>query len=156
MAAALEQIRQMEDAEKYNKPQENMIKEFITKGEYVYQLFSILIHSGSAMGGHYYAYIRSFEDGAWYNFNDSHVTRIADAEVTAKIQEMYGGGANGATSSYMLQYRKFDTNLSSDGDENMLDIKIGDDLIPDYLVEDINQATEKLIAEQLALEEKLL
>ena len=69
---------------------------------------------------------------------------------------MYGGGANGATSSYMLQYRKFDANLSSDGDENMLDIKIGDDLIPDYLVEDINQATEKLIAEQLALEEKLL
>jgi hypothetical protein len=133
-----------------------MIKEFITKGEYVYQLFSILIHSGSAMGGHYYAYIRSFEDGAWYNFNDSHVNRIADADVTAKIQEMYGGGANGATSSYMLQYRKFDAKLSSDVDDNMLDIKIGDDLIPDYLVKDINEATEKLIAEQLALEEKLL
>ena len=108
------------------------------------------------MGGHYYAYIRNFEDGAWYNFNDSHVSRIEDREVTAKIQEMYGGGASGATSSYMLQYRKFDAKLSSDGDDNLLDIKIGDDLIPDYLVEEINQATEKLIAEQLALEEKLL
>ena len=31
-------------------------------GEYVYELFSIMIHSGSAMGGHYFAYIKSFED----------------------------------------------------------------------------------------------
>jgi ubiquitin carboxyl-terminal hydrolase 47 len=28
------------------------------------------------MGGHYYAYIKSFEDGKWYNFNDSDVREI--------------------------------------------------------------------------------
>lgn len=28
------------------------------RGEYVYELFSIMIHSGSAVGGHYYAYIK--------------------------------------------------------------------------------------------------
>lgn len=28
------------------------------RGEFVYELFSIMIHSGSAAGGHYYAYIK--------------------------------------------------------------------------------------------------
>lgn len=28
------------------------------QGPYVYELFSIMIHSGSAAGGHYYAYIK--------------------------------------------------------------------------------------------------
>ena len=37
------------------------------------------------MGGHYYAYIKSFEDGKWYNFNDSHVTEIQEGEVTSEI-----------------------------------------------------------------------
>jgi hypothetical protein len=36
----------------------------------IYELFSVLIHSGSAMGGHYYAFIKSFENGKWYKFND--------------------------------------------------------------------------------------
>ena len=39
-----------------------------------------MIHSGGAYGGHYYAYIKSFEDGKWYNFNDSTVTEIKDEE----------------------------------------------------------------------------
>ena len=28
------------------------------QGPFVYELFSIMIHSGSAAGGHYYAYIK--------------------------------------------------------------------------------------------------
>uniref|UniRef100_H2YIV9 USP domain-containing protein n=1 Tax=Ciona savignyi TaxID=51511 RepID=H2YIV9_CIOSA len=40
------------------------------EGPYVYELFSIMIHSGSAAGGHYYAYIKSFENNRWYSFND--------------------------------------------------------------------------------------
>jgi ubiquitin C-terminal hydrolase len=35
---------------------------------------SVLVHSGGAMGGHYYAFIKSFADGKWYQFNDSTVT----------------------------------------------------------------------------------
>ena len=38
------------------------IELYRAEGEYVYELFSIMIHSGSAMGGHYFAYIKSFED----------------------------------------------------------------------------------------------
>ena len=108
------------------------------------------------MGGHYYAYIKSFEDGGWYNFNDSTVTRIEDADVQVEIQKMFGGGTNASTSSYMLQYRKFDPSLCSPTNENLLDITIGNDLIPDYLLDDINKDTEKLIAAELEKEEKLL
>ena len=30
----------------------------LLQGPYVYELFSIMVHSGSATGGHYYAYIK--------------------------------------------------------------------------------------------------
>jgi ubiquitin carboxyl-terminal hydrolase 47 len=39
--------------------------------KYMYQLCSVLIASGGAMGGHYFAYIYSFERKKWYNFNDT-------------------------------------------------------------------------------------
>ncbi|OQS03551.1 hypothetical protein THRCLA_04130, partial [Thraustotheca clavata] len=41
------------------------LKPLFAQGPNIYELFSVLIHSGSAMGGHYFAYIKSFEDGQW-------------------------------------------------------------------------------------------
>ena len=46
-------------------------------GPYTYDLFAIMIHSGSASGGHYYAYIKEFENGDWYCFNDQSVTAVS-------------------------------------------------------------------------------
>jgi ubiquitin carboxyl-terminal hydrolase 47 len=43
---------------------------------FVYELYSIMIHSGSASGGHYYAYIKDFAKGEWFCFNDQSVTRV--------------------------------------------------------------------------------
>lgn len=53
------------------------------------------------MGGHYYAYIKSFEDGRWYNFNDSNVTVMDPDEIPITS---YGGSTNRC--AYMLFYRK--------------------------------------------------
>ena len=39
------------------------------KDKYKYDLFGIINHSGSILGGHYFSYIKSF-DGKWYEFND--------------------------------------------------------------------------------------
>lgn len=44
--------------------------------QYTYELFAIMIHSGSASGGHYYAYIKEFENSEWYCFNDQSVTPV--------------------------------------------------------------------------------
>lgn len=102
------------------------------------------------MGGHYYAYIRSFQDGKWYNFNDSTVSEIDSKMVNEKIQEMYGGDTG--TSGYMLQYRKYDPSLKAhegeteeDKDKPWQNIPIEDDMIPDYLKQEIDEETKDLI-----------
>jgi len=83
----------------------------LSKGPYLYDLFSIMIHSGSASGGHYYAYIKDFANGEWFCFNDTSVTRITSED----IQKTFGGGAlrgyysgaySSSTNAYMLMYRQ--------------------------------------------------
>jgi ubiquitin carboxyl-terminal hydrolase 47 len=90
----------MEDQERMKAEQEggSSVLEYLKSGDYVYNLYSILIHSGSAMGGHYYAYIKSFEDGNWYNFNDGTVSIIPPGQLNEEITAKYGGSA----SAYML------------------------------------------------------
>ena len=79
--------------------------------DYVYELLSIMVHSGSAIGGHYYAYIRSVETNKWYSFNDSNVSPITHEDIkktfggstsTGSYTSMYSSSAN----AYMLIYRR--------------------------------------------------
>ncbi|KAL7307041.1 hypothetical protein TKK_0000784 [Trichogramma kaykai] len=83
------------------------------KGPYIYELFSIMIHSGSASGGHYYAYIKDFRTKKWLCFNDQTVKPITQEEII----KSYGGGDRGSnfsatyrcsTNAYMLMYRQID------------------------------------------------
>ncbi|KAF4141080.1 Ubiquitin carboxyl-terminal hydrolase domain-containing protein [Phytophthora infestans] len=107
-------------------------------GPHVYELYSVLIHSGSAMGGHYYAYIKSVETGKWYNFNDSNVSEISDTE----LQNAFGGASGSgysmrySTCAYMLLYRLVD------GDKNVNVIL--PESIPQYLKDRIRADEEKI------------
>ena len=65
------------------------------RGEWVYELFAVLIHSGVINGGHYYAYIKDLSTQRWFNFNDSTVTAIDEKTV----QEAWGRQLS-YTSSY--------------------------------------------------------
>jgi len=78
-----------------------------------YELFSIMIHSGSASGGHYYAYIKDFVSRQWFCFNDQTVSSITYDD----IRKTYGGGPSrsagyftsaytSSTNAYMLMYRE--------------------------------------------------
>ena len=79
----------------------------------IYELYGILIHSGSAMGGHYHAYIKDIVDPGppthggdasvgWFDYNDSQVTpldlsaleRMMCGTATASVLE---DGETGAT-----------------------------------------------------------
>lgn len=79
-----------------------------------YQLFSIMIHSGSASGGHYYAYIKDFTSDDWFCFNDQSVTRISDDD----IKRTYGsgtrsmGGYAASANAYMLMYRQCNEDIN--------------------------------------------
>ncbi|XP_066962861.1 ubiquitin carboxyl-terminal hydrolase 47 isoform X2 [Macrobrachium rosenbergii] len=86
-------------------------KSCLSNGRYVYELFSIMVHSGSASGGHYYAYIKDFRTGEWFCFNDQSVSKITYND----IRKTYGGSStrggyysswSSSANAYMLMYRQ--------------------------------------------------
>ncbi|KAF8566880.1 hypothetical protein P879_05875 [Paragonimus westermani] len=77
----------------------------------IYELFSIMVHSGFINGGHYYAYIRSFTDGQWYCFNDKTVTRATQSD----LEETFGSNQSSYTNranAYFLMYRRVDPRVN--------------------------------------------
>lgn len=83
-------------------PQKLDMSKFFTEskeapGALDYELFSVMIHSGGAEGGHYYAFVKSFDTGKWYKFNDASVSEISDEDICT----VFGGAPpkNTATSS---------------------------------------------------------
>ncbi|XP_065220993.1 ubiquitin carboxyl-terminal hydrolase 47-like isoform X2 [Planococcus citri] len=83
-------------------------------GPYVYELFSVMVHSGSASGGHYYAYIKDFETGDWYCFNDQSVHKITSEQIESSFgvygpsRGYYSGVYSSSMNAYMLMYRQID------------------------------------------------
>lgn len=65
-------------------------------GEWIYELYAVLIHSGAITGGHYFAYIKDLESKRWWSFNDSNVTPIDESTV----REAWGGPVTPAVSTY--------------------------------------------------------
>ena len=68
----------------------------------MYELYSILVHSGTPNAGHYTSYIKSFESGRWYLFNDESVKEVNVSE----LEKTYGGAGGG--NAYVLYYRLFE------------------------------------------------
>ncbi|KAJ3431954.1 ubiquitin carboxyl-terminal hydrolase faf-x-related [Anaeramoeba flamelloides] len=67
---------------------------------YEYDLVGILVHLGSALGGHYYSFIKEREtrdnktfennEGNWYKFDDSSVTKFSIDDIP---EECFGGSS---------------------------------------------------------------
>ena len=106
------------------KTREEALAWAATAGPHVYELYSVLIHSGGAAGGHYYAYIKDMDENQWHNFNDSSVNDISVSTVLGaagglvqQSSSYYFGYPNAynnsytkpsysAANAYMLMYRK--------------------------------------------------
>jgi hypothetical protein len=91
-----ERIRSIVDAD-----EGEMIQSYFKDGPLVYRLVGVLIHRGGAYGGHYYAYIRSFEDNKWHMFDDAIIKAVDKRQVA---EEGFGGKTMTA-SGYMLFYQ---------------------------------------------------
>lgn len=111
------------------------VSNFNAPGPYLYDLFAIMIHSGSASGGHYYAYIKDFNSCKWYSFNDQTVSPITQDD----IQKSFGGGSSktyysgaysSSTNAYMLMYRQIDSSKNSS--------PIKEEEFPDHIKELVN------------------
>jgi hypothetical protein len=89
-----------------NKPPNcEEVQAMLKKGPYVYELFAIMIHQGSATGGHYFAYIKNLEQSRWLCFNDTQVKAI-DLE---EVKKSFGNtGWTSNTNAYLMIYRQID------------------------------------------------
>lgn len=134
--AAENRLKRQVDVERYRR-----------EGEDVYELYSVLMHSGSAWGGHYYAYIRSFAHDRWYSFNDSSVTEIEEKDV----EKAFGGtvkktwGLISSACAYLLVYRRI-------GPQNVN--VVDDSEVPGYIMDEIGSERQREEQERKDLEEK--
>ena len=94
---AFEKLKLMKD--KKEKIQKELESVFEKKDKHPYLLHSILVHSGSAVVGHYYAFVNDYENKQWWRFNDTSVTQETEDVV---MSESIGG--NGYSSAYYLVY----------------------------------------------------
>ncbi|OHT00878.1 Clan CA, family C19, ubiquitin hydrolase-like cysteine peptidase [Tritrichomonas foetus] len=68
----------------------------------LYDLYGVLVHSGSTYGGHYYAFLRTSTNEQWFKFNDSNVTKETEENA---IDDNFGDPSK-MYSAYMLVYVK--------------------------------------------------
>ncbi|XP_047245336.1 ubl carboxyl-terminal hydrolase 18 [Girardinichthys multiradiatus] len=72
-----------------------------TQNDCRYTLYAVVVHSGSAVCGHYTAYVRHRVSKHWYYADDSHVSLSSWEEV----QKTYEGRSS--ATAYMLMYRRY-------------------------------------------------
>ncbi|XP_071359077.1 ubl carboxyl-terminal hydrolase 18 [Trachinotus anak] len=70
------------------------------QNECKYTLYAVVVHSGSAMFGHYTAYVRHRVNQSWHYADDSHIQQASWKEV----QKTYG--ERSSSTAYMLMYRR--------------------------------------------------
>ncbi|KAJ5069990.1 ubiquitin carboxyl-terminal hydrolase 28 [Anaeramoeba ignava] len=92
---------QVEDlSKKIKNNAEEMEKMFEDMKELPYYLFSILVHRGVSLSGHYWAFIYDYSQECWWKFNDQVVTKVTSEEV---FKNSYGDGMDSAN-AYCLIY----------------------------------------------------
>lgn len=50
-------------------------------GEHEYELYNVVMHSGTAAIGHYFAYLKNFNDNSWYSFNDQRIHPVSNFDI---------------------------------------------------------------------------
>jgi len=73
------------------------------KSLFQYELVGVVIHMGTAIGGHYYSYIRERDESGpgerWFEFNDSFVSPWAGTD-DAFVRDCFGGVESVTTGGY--------------------------------------------------------
>ena len=131
---------------RYTFPKQLNLNEFLSSSadksvDCNYELFGVIVHSGSPSFGHYYIYLRPSIKEEWYKFNDTAVT--IETEESA-IENNFGGKTsdseifNKPYSAYILVYVRV-----SDIPEVFRDVSDND--IP----ESVKQDLEKMIQDEI-------
>ncbi|XP_056223650.1 ubl carboxyl-terminal hydrolase 18 isoform X1 [Seriola aureovittata] len=70
------------------------------QNECTYTLYAVVVHSGSAVCGHYTAYVRDRVNQRWHYADDSHIERASWQDVQRTF------GEDSRCTAYMLMYRR--------------------------------------------------
>lgn len=104
-----------EEWERFVIEENDKIREkYLAEGDQVYELYAIMVHSGGANAGHYFAYIKDVDTQQWLKFNDSQVHRVSVIEVMStfgvptKTKAKTRYDPSGRVNAYMLWYRRLD------------------------------------------------
>lgn len=90
-------------------PTSTSMEATLKAGPWIYELFAIFVHRGSATGGHYFAYIKDFDKDKWFEFNDSTVSEVTEETVKSSYGGDFGAyNVNSGSSAYMMLYRQYD------------------------------------------------
>ena len=142
----IERKSKKEWAEIVTTKTEELTSEYLKQGQYVYELYAILIHHGGAHAGHYYAYIKDNGNNEWYKFNDVMVHRISFLEIVSifgenpsKKKRMNNSIQNRAN-AYMLMYRQIDSNFNI----NHVPVSMIPQDVKDEISEDVKVEKEQL------------
>lgn len=108
----------------------------------MYELYSILIHSGGAHAGHYYAYIKDFETNEWFKFNDVMVHKISFLEIISTFgqkpskKRRFNNSVQNRSNAYMLMYRQIDKDFNINCvPKSLISQQLKDDVENDLKVE---------------------
>jgi ubiquitin carboxyl-terminal hydrolase 7 len=112
----------------------------------VFDLYGVLVHSGSPRAGHYYAYLRPTTAPEWFEFNDSSVTRATAAQA---IDGNFGGGYGAygyekQSNGYMLVYVR-------QCDAASIFERIDDSTIPQHLRDFVNSQKNRETGQLLSI-----
>ena len=61
----------------YSDPSEEASR----SNRHLYDLYGVVHHSGTLLGGHYWATCKNFREGEWYCLNDSGVSKAREREI---------------------------------------------------------------------------
>ena len=96
-----------------------------------YNLYGIIVHSGGAMGGHYYSLIKNFEDEKWLKFDDRVVYEIPNIDEFKKIVSGNENNLNDSTAYILLYEDSIEQKKNSE-----LKFDINQDLMEDINIEE--------------------
>ena len=97
------------DLEKYTADSDSSASPAATAS---YMLHAVMIHSGDANFGHYYAFVRRNAGGAgdqWFKCDDLNVKEVTWEDVKAHGSGKMRRGGAWSTSAYLLQYARKDS-----------------------------------------------
>jgi len=102
-----------------------------------YQLYAVCLHSGTAHGGHYHAFVSDGE--TWYDANDSRVTRLDEQRRLNLFAKREDGSTTElrSTDAYYLFYRRC-------GGTQEIQARVSEQELPATLLEEFRQENKQV------------